>query len=76
MPEKAERIVSNIDEDLITSGEHLVQNVSGAVYLKFPKKFKDLFDIKSAVPILATQSIEERITKLTFVFSNDTLRIK
>lgn len=64
-----ETILSSVDESLML-------DVTGALYLKFPEKFKSEFDVKTACPILATLQREKKTTKLCFVFSNDTLKTK
>ncbi|MFA4870918.1 MAG: hypothetical protein WC623_22155 [Pedobacter sp.] len=54
--------------------ENLVLNVSGAMYLKFPVKFKDNFQIQTAVPESYSINTVGDNTELTFVFSNKKLK--
>jgi hypothetical protein len=66
------------NKEIVLSGvnENLVVDVSTVLYLKFPVKFKEAFDTKTARPILATVTEDDNTTKLSYVFSNDTLKPK
>ncbi len=73
MMNNKEEVVSAIEENLTIE---MGTQDSKTIYLKFPDAFKDEFDTKTAVPILATVIREKQTTRLCFVFSNDTLKEK
>ncbi len=73
MVNNKEEVVSAIAENLTIE---MGTPESKTVYLKFPDTFKDEFDTKTAMPILATVVREKQTTRLCFVFSNDTLKEK
>lgn len=68
-----EEVVSTIEDNLTIE---VGTPDRKTVYLKFPDKFKDEFEIRTAVPILSTLIRDNKTTKLCFVFSNDTLKHK
>lgn len=67
----------NNKEEVATDIDEILRlEMGGTFYLKFPERFKDEFDIKTAKPILATIIREKETTKLCYFFSNDTLKNK